>query len=150
MASYLQALSGMLFGLSSDRHFMELIKWSVADMRYINFYFGVIKQSIFVFFLMLVLVSCCFFLWRSGNTDTLPHGSWAQLALCYVNTYFTVIFLHLTYRRTHRCTFKYVINYKLFSSVPYTLRRISVNAVVTTCIFRELMRLSNAVVTPVF
>ncbi len=30
-----------------DRHFMELIKWSVADMRYINFYFGVIKQSIF-------------------------------------------------------------------------------------------------------
>ncbi len=62
-----------------DRHFMELIKWSVADMRYINFYFGVIKQSIFVF-LVLVLVSCCFFLWRSGNTDTLPHGSWAQLA----------------------------------------------------------------------
>ncbi len=33
-----------------DRHFMELIKWSVADMRYINFYFGVIKQSIFGFF----------------------------------------------------------------------------------------------------
>ncbi len=33
-----------------DRHFMELIKWSVADMRYIHFYFGVIKQSIFVFF----------------------------------------------------------------------------------------------------
>ncbi len=29
---------------------MELIKWSVADMRYINVYFGVIKQSIFVFF----------------------------------------------------------------------------------------------------
>ncbi len=33
-----------------DRHFMmELIKWSVADMRYINVYFGVIKQSIFMF-----------------------------------------------------------------------------------------------------
>ncbi len=28
---------------------MELIKWSVADMRYINVYFGVIKQSIFMF-----------------------------------------------------------------------------------------------------
>ncbi len=44
-----------------DRHFMELIKWSVADMRYNSFYFGVIKQSIFVFF-VLVLISCCVFL----------------------------------------------------------------------------------------
>ncbi len=41
---------------------MELIKWSVADIRYINVYFGVIKQSIFVVFIKLVLVSCCFFL----------------------------------------------------------------------------------------
>ncbi len=60
MSSYLQALSGMLYGLSlyKDRHFMELIKWSVADMRYNSFYFGVIKQSIFVFF-----CACpCFFL----------------------------------------------------------------------------------------
>ncbi len=28
---------------------MELIKWSAADMRYIKVYFGVIKQSIFMF-----------------------------------------------------------------------------------------------------
>ncbi len=44
-----------------DRHFMELIKWSVADMRYIHFYFGVIKQSIFVFLclsLLLVVFVC--------------------------------------------------------------------------------------------
>ncbi len=34
---------------------MELIKWFVADMRYINFYFGVIKQSIFVFLCFLCL-----------------------------------------------------------------------------------------------
>ncbi len=34
---------------------MELIKWSVADMRYINNYFGVIKQSILVFFVKLVV-----------------------------------------------------------------------------------------------
>ncbi len=41
-----------------DKHFMDLIKWSVADMRFINFYFGVLKQSIFVlvFFGVLVLV----------------------------------------------------------------------------------------------
>ncbi len=45
-----------------DRHFRELTKWSVADMRYIYFYFGVIKQSIFVFlcFFVLILVACCF------------------------------------------------------------------------------------------
>ncbi len=34
-----------------DKHFMELIKWSVADMRYIHFYFCVL-----VFFGVLVLV----------------------------------------------------------------------------------------------
>ncbi len=28
-----------------DRHFMELIKWSVADIRCMKSYFGVIKQS---------------------------------------------------------------------------------------------------------
>ncbi len=39
---------------------MELIKWSVVDIRYINVYFGVIKQSIFVVCIMLVLVSCFF------------------------------------------------------------------------------------------
>ncbi len=42
-----------------DRHFMELIKWSVADMRYINFYFGVIKQSIFFLCLSLFIVFSC-------------------------------------------------------------------------------------------
>ncbi len=61
---------------------MELITWSVADMRYIYFCFGV------------YLVFWCF--------------------------------------------------------KQSTLRRISVNAVVNTCIFRELMWLSNMVVTPVF
>ncbi len=40
---------------------MELIKWSVTDMRYINVYFGVIKQSIFVFF----CASSCFLLFFS-------------------------------------------------------------------------------------
>ncbi len=41
---------------------MELIKWSVTDMRYINFYFGVIKQIIFFFscFLCLYLVLVVF------------------------------------------------------------------------------------------
>ncbi len=29
----------------AQRHFMELIKWSVADKRYMKSYFGVIKQS---------------------------------------------------------------------------------------------------------
>ncbi len=38
---------------------MELIKWSVVDMRYIHFKFGVIKQSILVLF-VLVLVSFFF------------------------------------------------------------------------------------------
>ncbi len=28
-----------------DRHFMALIKWSVADKRYMKSYVGVIKQS---------------------------------------------------------------------------------------------------------
>ncbi len=40
---------------------MELIKWSVTDMRYINLYVGVIKQSIFVFLclsLLLVVFVC--------------------------------------------------------------------------------------------
>ncbi len=40
---------------------MELIKWSVADMRYINVYFGVIKQSIFhvlVFFVPFLVCFC--------------------------------------------------------------------------------------------
>ncbi len=41
---------------------MELIKWSVADMRYINVYFGVIKQRIFhvLVFFVPALVSCFF------------------------------------------------------------------------------------------
>ncbi len=38
---------------------MELIKWSVADMRYIHFYFGVIKQSIFMFFVHILVVLFC-------------------------------------------------------------------------------------------
>ncbi len=41
-------------------------------------------------------------------------------------------------------------HYQLVVQFSSVLHRISVNAVVTTCIFRELMRLSNAVVTPVF
>ncbi len=40
---------------------MELIKWSVVDMRYIIFYFGVIKQSMCFFLVFFVLVLDVYF-----------------------------------------------------------------------------------------
>ncbi len=58
---------------------MELIKWSVADMRYINVYFGVIKQSIFFFFLCLSLFLVVFFC-EDLATLTLYRTAHEQLA----------------------------------------------------------------------
>ncbi len=76
----------------------------------------------------------------------------AQLAPCQnkVKTSFTVIFLHLTYKLRYISDARLNTSLTASCSVLYTLCRISVNAVVTICIFQELMRLSNAVVTLIF
>ncbi len=52
---------------------MELIKWSVADMRYMKSYFGVIKQSMLECFFCAYLRFLLFFFCEDLATLTLYH-----------------------------------------------------------------------------
>ncbi len=61
---------------------MELIKWSVADMRYINVYFGAIKQSLSLVFFCACPCFLLFFFCEDLATLTLYHTGHEQLALC--------------------------------------------------------------------
>ncbi len=121
----------------------ELIKWSVADMRYMKSYFGVIKQSMLELqcFFVLILVSCCCFFCEDLATLTLYHTAHERSQPCAKLRLLSLLFSCISHKDeyTDACS-----NTSLTTScsVLYTLRRISVNAVVTSCIFRELMWLS--------